>query len=66
MDKAIQHAAPYFDSRALRAELTANFRANGDDPGKTRHQRSSQRLGYGCLGPQGGEDRSPAGSRSWF
>ena len=36
MDKAIQHTAPYFDSRALRAELTANFRANGDDPAKAR------------------------------
>ena len=34
MDRAIQHTAPYFDSRELRAELTANFRANGDDPAK--------------------------------
>ncbi|MFA5900829.1 MAG: [protein-PII] uridylyltransferase [Hyphomicrobium sp.] len=36
MDKAIQHTAPYFDSRQLRAELTANFRANGDDAAKAR------------------------------
>src|SRR6478609_6337687 len=36
MDKAIQHTAPYFDSRALRAELTANLRAHGDDPAKAR------------------------------
>ena len=36
MDKAIQQTAPYFDSRALRAELTANFRAHGDDAAKAR------------------------------
>lgn len=36
MDKAIQQTAPYFDSRALRNELTAMFRAQGDDAAKTR------------------------------
>lgn len=36
MDKAIQQTAPYFDSRALRDELTAMFRAQGDDAAKTR------------------------------
>ena len=36
MDRAIQHTAPYFDSRELRAELTANFRAHGDDATKAR------------------------------
>jgi len=36
MDRAIHQAAPYFDSRELRAELTANFRASGDDPAKAR------------------------------
>jgi [protein-PII] uridylyltransferase len=36
MDKALQHTAPYFDSRELRAELTANFRAHGDDAAKAR------------------------------
>jgi [protein-PII] uridylyltransferase len=36
MDKAIQMTAPYFDSRQLRAELTANFRAHGDDPARAR------------------------------
>ena len=36
MDKAIQQTAPYFDSRELRAELTANFRAHGDDAAKAR------------------------------
>ena len=36
MDKAIQQTAPYFDSRELRAELTANFRANGDNAAKAR------------------------------
>ncbi len=30
MDKAIQTAAPYFDPRALREELSAAFRAHGD------------------------------------
>ena len=35
MDRS-QHTAPYFDSRELRAELTANFRASGDDPAKAR------------------------------
>lgn len=36
MDKAIQQTAPYFDSRQLRAELTANFRASGDDAARAR------------------------------
>jgi len=36
MDKAIQQTAPYFDSQHLRAELTANLRANGDDIEKAR------------------------------
>jgi len=36
MDKAIQQTAPYFDSGALRAELAANLRANGEDPAKAR------------------------------
>jgi len=30
MDKAIQLAAPYFDPRELRAELSTSFRAHGD------------------------------------
>ncbi|MDP1906708.1 MAG: bifunctional uridylyltransferase/uridylyl-removing protein, partial [Hyphomicrobium sp.] len=36
MDRAIQQSAPYFDPRELRAELTANFRANRDDAAKAR------------------------------
>lgn len=36
MDKAIHQIAPYFDSRQLRAELTENLRANGNDVAKVR------------------------------
>ncbi len=36
MDKAITRPAPYFDSRQLREELTANFRAHGDDASEAR------------------------------
>ncbi len=36
MDKVIQQAAPYFDSRQLRVELTEYLRANGNDVAKVR------------------------------
>ena len=36
MDAATLPAAPYFDTQALRVELTALYRAHGESPGATR------------------------------